>query len=74
MVFPRQVLVRFLLHGIAGWKSMCVGGAQSSFMILWRTGSVERQRQNADQSVVCPLRNKAGKETERGPWLEMGDQ
>ena len=31
-------------------------------MILWRTGSVDRRNadQNADQSVACPSRNKAG--------------
>ena len=39
----------------SGW-----GGAWSSFVILWRTGSVDRRRQNADQSVACPSRNKAG--------------
>lgn len=52
---------------------VCVDvGTWSSFVILWRTGSVERRRekerrrgserrrQNADKSVACPSRNKAG--------------
>lgn len=43
---------------------MCWGG-QSLFVILWRTDSVERWRQNADQSVACLSRNKAMRTEQR---------
>lgn len=43
---------------------MCMRG-QSLFVMLWRTGSVERWRQNTDQSVACLSRNKTMRTEQR---------